>query len=318
MIFILPPEFAQKLSLFYLKIFSFLYKFPQETKEVKGLNVKNRLGLAAGLDKNGELIKEMDNIGFGFIEIGTVTPKPQYGNPKPRLKRLVNQESLLNSLGFNNDGAEKIQKRLEKLDRKCILGINIGPNKSTLADKFYEDYSICMKSLAEHADYMAINISSPNTPELRDMHKKENIEKIIKVVLEERDNTKNKPKILIKLSPDENDQTYLELIELINSTNINGVIISNTSANQELKKELNVDNLPGGISGIAIKNKSNELLKFIKKNLKEEKILVAVGGVFDVDSYNEKIDMGADLVQMYTGLVFEGPNQVRRIVKNGR
>ena len=318
MIFILPPEFAQKLSLFYLKIFSFLYKFPQETKEVKGLNVKNRLGLAAGLDKNGELIKEMDNIGFGFIEIGTVTPKPQYGNPKPRLKRLVNQESLLNSLGFNNDGAEKIQKRLEKLDRKCILGINIGPNKSTLADKFYEDYSICMKSLAEHADYMAINISSPNTPELRDMHKKENIEKIIKVVLEERDNTKNKPKILIKLSPDENDQTYLELIELINSTNINGVIISNTSANQELKKELNVDNLPGGISGIAIKNKSNELLKFIKKNLKEEKILVAVGGVFDVDSYNEKIEMGADLVQMYTGLVFEGPNQVRRIVKNGR
>ena len=318
MIFILPPEFAQKLSLFYLKIFSFLYKFPQETKEVKGLNVKNRLGLAAGLDKNGELIKEMDNIGFGFIEIGTVTPKPQYGNPKPRLKRLVNQESLLNSLGFNNDGAEKIQKRLEKLDRNCILGINIGPNKSTLADKFYEDYSICMKSLAEHADYMAINISSPNTPELRDMHKKENIEKIIKVVLEERDNTKNKPKILIKLSPDENDQTYLELIELINATNIDGVIISNTSNNQELKKELNVDNLPGGISGLAIKNKSNELLKFIKKNLKEEKILVAVGGVFDVDSYNEKIDMGADLVQMYTGLVFEGPNQVRRIVKNGR
>jgi len=318
LIFILPPEFAQKLSLFYLKIFSFLYKFPQETKEVKGLNVKNRLGLAAGLDKNGELIKEMDNIGFGFIEIGTVTPKPQYGNPKPRLKRLVNQESLLNSLGFNNDGAEKIQKRLEKLDRKCILGINIGPNKSTLADKFYEDYSICMKSLAEHADYMAINISSPNTPELRDMHKKENIEKIIKVVLEERDNTKNKPKILIKLSPDENDQTYLELIELINATNVDGVIISNTSANQKLKKELNVDDLPGGISGLAIKNKSNELLKFIKKNLKEEKILVAVGGVFDVDSYNEKIDMGADLVQMYTGLVFEGPNQVRRIVKNGR
>ena len=318
MIFILPPEFAQKLSLFYLKIFSFLYKFPQETKEVKGLNVKNRLGLAAGLDKNGELIKEMDNIGFGFIEIGTVTPKPQYGNPKPRLKRLVNQESLLNSLGFNNDGAEKIQKRLEKLDRKCILGINIGPNKSTLADKFYEDYSICMKSLAEHADYMAINISSPNTPELRDMHKKENIEKIIKVVLEERDSTNNKPKILIKLSPDESNQTYLELIELINSSNIDGVIISNTSNNQELKKELNVDNLPGGISGLAIKNKSNELLKFIKKNLKEEKILVAVGGVFDVDSYNEKIDMGADLVQMYTGLVFEGPNQVRRIVKNGR
>ena len=318
MIFILPPEFAQKLSLFYLKIFSFLYKFPQETKEVKGLNVKNRLGLAAGLDKNGELIKEMDNIGFGFIEIGTVTPKPQYGNPKPRLRRLVNHESLLNSLGFNNDGVEKIQKRLEKLDHNCILGINIGPNKSTPADKFYEDYSICMKSLAEHADYMTINISSPNTPELRDMHKKENIEKIIKVVLEERDNTKNKPKILIKLSPDENDQTYLELIELINATNVDGVIISNTSANQKLKKELNVDDLPGGISGLAIKNKSNELLKFIKKNLKEEKILVAVGGVFDVDSYNEKIDMGADLVQMYTGLVFEGPNQVRRIVKNGR
>ena len=318
MIFILPPEFAQKLSLFYLKIFSSLYKFPQETKEIKGLKIKNRLGLAAGLDKNGELIKEMDNIGFGFVEIGTVTPKPQYGNAKPRLKRLVNQESLLNSLGFNNDGTEKIKNRLKKLNLNCTLGINIGPNKSTPVDRFHEDYSICMRSLARYADYIAINISSPNTPKLRDLHKKENIEKIIKVVLEERNNTENKPKIFIKLSPDETNETYIELIELVNLSEIDGVIISNTSNNQELKKELNVDNLPGGISGLALKNKSNELLKFVKKYLNEEKILVAVGGVFDVDSYNEKIEMGADLVQMYTGLVYEGPNQVRRIVKNGR
>ncbi len=274
--------------------------------------------MAAGLDKNGELIKEMDNIGFGFVEIGTITPKPQYGNPKPRLKRLVNQESLLNSLGFNNDGAEKIKNRLEKLNHNCTLGINIGPNKTTPVDRFHDDYSICMRSLAKYADYVAINISSPNTPELRDLHKKENIEKVIRVVLKERDNTNNKPKIFIKLSPDEDNQTYLDLIELINSSKIDGVIISNTSNNQDLKKELNVDNLPGGISGLAIKNKSNELLKFVKKNLNEEKILVAVGGVFDVDSYNEKIDIGADLVQMYTGLVYEGPNQVRRIVKNGR
>ena len=158
LIFILPPEFAQKISLFYLKIFSSLYKFPQESKEIKGLRIKNRLGLAAGLDKNGELIKEMDNIGFGFIEIGTVTPKPQYGNPKPRLKRLVNQESLLNSLGFNNDGAEEIKNRLEKLNHNCTLGINIGPNKSTPADKFHEDYSICMRSLAKYADLSLIHI----------------------------------------------------------------------------------------------------------------------------------------------------------------
>ena len=260
----------------------------------------------------------MDNIGFGFIEIGTVTPKPQYGNPKPRLKRLVNQESLLNSLGFNNDGTEKIKNRLEKLNHNCTLGINIGPNKSTPADRFHEDYSICMRSLAKYADYVAINISSPNTPELRDLHKKENIEKVIRVVLEERDNTNNKPKIFIKLSPDEDNQTYSELIELINFSKIDGVIVSNTSNNQELKNELNVGSLPGGISGLAIKNKSNELLKFVKKNLNEEKILVAVGGVFDVDSYNEKIEMGADLVQMYTGLVYQGPNQVRRIVKNDR
>ena len=260
----------------------------------------------------------MDNIGFGFIEIGTVTPKPQYGNPKPRLKRLVNQESLLNSLGFNNDGVEKIKNRLEKLNHSCTLGINIGPNKSTPADKFHEDYSICMRSLAKYADYVAINISSPNTPELRDLHKKENIEKVIRVVLEERDNTNNKPKIFIKLSPDEDNQTYSELIELINFSKIDGVIVSNTSNNQELKNELNVGSLAGGVSGLAIQNKSNELLKFVKKNLNEEKILVAVGGVFDVDSYNEKIEMGADLVQMYTGLVYQGPNQIRRIVKNGR
>lgn len=285
---------------------------------MKGLRVKNRLGLAAGLDKNARLINEFDNIGFGFVEVGTITPKAQYGNPKPRIKRLISHESLLNSLGFPNEGVRSIKSRLKKASGDICLGVNIGPNKDTVPEEVINDYLLCYEEVFEYADFVTINISSPNTPNLRSLHNAENFKAVIDAILSERNRHQKKPKVFIKISPDEESKTYTNLIETINNSAIDGVIISNTSNNQNLKKSLNVAHLPGGISGKSLKNSSNKILKEIKTMINKEKIIVAVGGIFDVDSYNEKFELGADLVQMYTGLIYEGPNLVKRIVKNDK
>ena len=316
LLFLLPPEQSQNISHFFLKLFSGLYKSKQTHLFVKGLRVKNRLGLAAGLDKNARLINEFDNIGFGFIEVGTVTPKAQYGNPKPRIKRLISHESLLNSLGFPNEGVRSIKSRLKKVSDDICLGVNIGPNKDTVPEEVINDYLLCYEEVFEYADFVTINISSPNTPNLRSLHNAENFKAVIDAILSERNRHQKKPKVFIKISPDEESKTYTNLIETINNSAIDGVIISNTSNNQNLKKSLNVAHLPGGISGKSLKNSSNKILKEIKTMINKEKIIVAVGGIFDVDSYNEKFELGADLVQMYTGLIYEGPNLVKRIVKN--
>ena len=285
---------------------------------MKGLRVKNRLGLAAGLDKNARLINEFDNIGFGFIEVGTITPKAQYGNPKPRIKRLISNESLLNSLGFPNEGVKAIKSRLKKVSEDICLGVNIGPNKETASEELVNDYLLCYEEVFEYADFVTINISSPNTPNLRSLHNIENFKAVINAILSERNKHQKKPKVFIKISPDEQSNIYKDLIETINNSEIDGVIISNTSNSQNLKESLNVGHLPGGISGKSLKNSSNKILKEIKTMINEEKIIVAVGGIFDVDSYNEKFELGADLVQMYTGLIYEGPNLVKRIVKNDK
>ena len=316
LLFLLPPEQSQNISHFFLKLFSGLYKSKQTHLFVKGLRVKNRLGLAAGLDKNARLINEFDNIGFGFVEVGTVTPKAQYGNPKPRIKRLISHESLLNSLGFPNEGVRSIKSRLKKVSGDICLGVNIGPNKDTVPEEVINDYLLCYEEVFEYADFVTINISSPNTPNLRSLHNAKNFKAVIDAILSERNRHQKKPKVLIKISPDEESKTYTDLIETINNSAIDGVIISNTSNNQNLKKSLNVAHLPGGISGKSLKNSSNKILKEIKTMINKEKIIVAVGGIFDVDSYNEKFELGADLVQMYTGLIYEGPNLVKRIVKN--
>ena len=312
----MPPEQSQNISHFFLKLFSSLYKSKQSHFYVKGLRIKNRLGLAAGLDKNARLINEFNNIGFGFVEVGTITPKPQYGNPKPRIRRLVAHDSLLNSLGFPNDGVLSIKSRLKKVPDDICLGINIGPNKDTSSEEIENDYLACYKEVFEYADYIAINISSPNTPNLRSLHNIENFKSVIEAILNERNKHKKQPKIFIKISPDEEFGTYKNLIDAINNSAIDGVIISNTSNNKNLKESLNVGHLPGGISGKSLKNSSNKILKEIKPIINDEKIIVAVGGIFDVDSYNEKLELGADLVQMYTGLIYEGPNLVKRIIKN--
>ena len=283
---------------------------------MKGLRIKNRLGLAAGLDKNARLINEFDNIGFGFVEVGTITPKPQYGNPKPRIKRLISHESLLNSLGFPNEGVATIKPRLQKVRDDICLGVNIGPNKDTVPQEIVNDYLFCYREVFKYADFVTMNISSPNTPNLRSLHNIENFKSVIDAILNERSKHQKQPKIFIKISPDEESKTYKDLIETINDSAIDGVVISNTSDNQNLKESLKVGHLPGGISGKSLKNSANKILKEIKTIINQEKIIVAVGGIFDVDSYNEKFELGADLVQMYTGLIYEGPNLVKRIIKN--
>ena len=316
LLFLLPPEQSQNISHFFLKLFSGLYKSEQTRFSVKGLKIKNRLGLAAGLDKNARLINEFDNIGFGFVEVGTVTPKPQYGNPKPRIKRLISNESLLNSLGFPNEGVSTIKPRLKKVRDDICLGVNIGPNKDTVPQEIVNDYLFCYREVFKYADFVTMNISSPNTPNLRSLHNIENFKSVIDAILNERSKHQKQPKIFIKISPDEESKTYKDLIETINDSAIDGVVISNTSDNQNLKESLKVGHLPGGISGKSLKNSANKILKEIKTIINQEKIIVAVGGIFDVDSYNEKFELGADLVQMYTGLIYEGPNLVKRIVKN--
>ena len=318
LLFLLPPEQSQNISHFFLKLFSGLYKSKQTRFSVKGLKIKNRLGLAAGLDKNARLINEFDNIGFGFIEVGTITPKPQYGNPKPRIKRLISHESLLNSLGFPNEGVATIKPRLQKVRDDICLGVNIGPNKDTVSQEIVNDYLFCYREVFKYADFVTINISSPNTPNLRSLHNIENFKSVIDAILIERSKHQKQPKIFIKISPDEESKTYKDLIETINDSAIDGVVISNTSDNQNLKESLKVGHLPGGISGKSLKNSANKILKEIKTIINQEKIIVAVGGIFDVDSYNEKFELGADLVQMYTGLIYEGPNLVKRIVKNDK
>ena len=316
LLFLLPPEQSQNISHFFLKLFSGLYKSKQTRFSVKGLKIKNRLGLAAGLDKNARLINEFDNIGFGFVEVGTITPKPQYGNPKPRIKRLISNESLLNSLGFPNEGVATIKPRLKKVRDDICLGVNIGPNKDTVPQEIVNDYLFCYREVFKYADFVTMNISSPNTPNLRSLHNIENFKSVIDAILNERSKHHKQPKIFIKISPDEDSKTYKDLIETINDSAIDGVVISNTSDNQNLKESLKVGHLPGGISGKSLKNSANKILKEIKTIINQEKIIVAVGGIFDVDSYNEKFELGADLVQMYTGLIYEGPNLVKRIIKN--
>ena len=316
LLFLLPPEQSQNISHFFLKLFSGLYKSKQTRFSVKGLKIKNRLGLAAGLEKHARLINEFDNIGVGFVEVGTITPKPQYGNPKPRIKRLISNESLLNSLGFPNEGVATIKPRLQKVRDDICLGVNIGPNKDTVPQEIVNDYLFCYREVFKYADFVTMNISSPNTPNLRSLHNIENFKSVIEEILNERSKHQKQPKIFIKISPDEESKTYKDLIETINDSAIDGVVISNTSDNQSLKESLKVGHLPGGISGKSLKNSANKILKEIKTIINQEKIIVAVGGIFDVDSYNEKFELGADLVQMYTGLIYEGPNLVKRIVKN--
>ena len=318
-IFSLDPEAAHDLAIKSLKI-NFLPESFFNVKNEKILEtslfnkkIKNPIGLAAGFDKSAEVYNSLFKLGFGFVEVGTITPKRQLGNPKPRIFRLEKDQALINRLGFNNHGSEVISQRISKNKPLGTLGVNIGPNKETKNKA--EDFYFCLSKLYSHADYITINISSPNTEGLRNFHQETSMSKLLEGLnkLKLKKNI-NKP-LVVKLSPDIDEKDVSSIIEIINRYKIDGVIISNTSDQNRDKLSDIQKNEAGGLSGKPIKNISTNLIKkFYKESNKKIKI-IGVGGVDSGRSAFEKIIAGASAVQLYTGMVYRGPGVVKEIKK---
>ena len=318
-IFSLDPEIAHDLAIKSLKANilpkSFFDIRGEEMLETELLNQKipNPIGLAAGFDKSAEVYNSLFKFGFGFIEVGTVTPKRQLGNPKPRIFRLEKDQALINRLGFNNHGSDVVSKRISSDHPTGFLGINIGPNKETKNKE--EDYYICLSKLFTHAGYITINISSPNTEGLRNFHDQKEMEKLLTGLNKIKREKKIVKPIAIKLSPDIKDDDISILVELINKYDIQSIVISNTTdKNRENLSDLK-KNESGGLSGQPLKDISTNLIKKFYKETKGKINIIGVGGVDSGQSAFEKITAGADAVQLYTGMVYKGPGIVKIIKK---
>ena len=316
-IFNLDPETAHDLAIKALK-FNFLpesyFKVENENllnTDIFGITLKNPIGLAAGFDKSGEVYNALFKFGFGFVEVGTVTPRKQFGNPKPRVFRLEKDRALINRLGFNNDGLEIVKERIIKNSPNGFLGINIGPNKDT--KNKIDDYLISLSKIYEQSNYITINISSPNTEGLRDLHEKNLFNNLMEGIKKIKKKKKISKPILVKISPDIDNNDVHNLIELIIKFNIEGIIISNTSDknrdNLEDIKKLEI----GGLSGKPLIDISTNLIKKFYNELKGKTKIIGVGGVDSGTSAYDKIAAGANLVQLYTGMVYKGPNIVKEI-----
>ena len=295
--------------------YTFKYNFRNNKyleREVFGIKFPNPVGLAAGFDKNAEIYKQMHDHGFGFIEIGTVTPKPQDGNPKKRIFRLVNDDAIINRLGFNNDGVDQIVNRLKK-NINVIIGGNIGKNKDTPNEKAADDYLICFQKLYDHVDYFAVNVSSPNTPHLRDLQNTEGLRSILIPLIDENKKRLNKP-ILLKISPDLNNSDVLSIVDLIQELKIDGIITTNTTLSREkLKSDNKLKSQKGGLSGAPLRNRSTEVISLIHKYSKGNVPIIGVGGIMSADDALEKLNAGASLIQVYTGFIYNGPSFIYKI-----
>jgi len=280
-------------------------------REVFGLKFKNPVGLAAGLDKDAKIYNELDAFGFGFIEIGTITPKPQDGNPKKRLFRLKEDQGIINRMGFNNGGIELAVERLKK-NKGVLIGGNIGKNKVTPNEEAVNDYKICFDALYDYVDYFVVNVSSPNTPNLRALQDKEPLMELLST-LQAKNLTKPKAKpILLKIAPDLTDDQLLDIIDIVNETKIAGVIATNTTISREgLKSENKVET--GGLSGKPLKDRSTEVIRFLSDKSNKSFPIIGVGGIHSAQDALEKLDAGADLIQVYTGFIYEGPALVKEI-----
>lgn len=329
-LFLFDPE---KVHYFTFSLIRFLCKIPLvpfifrsiyliEDKRLErnlfGITFKNPVGLAAGFDKNAVLYDELSNFGFGFIEIGTVTPKRQEGNPKKRLFRLKDDQGIINRMGFNNEGLEKAINQLKKNKRKLIIGGNIGKNNDSSPDKYTQDYETCFKGLHPYVDYFVLNVSCPNV----DSHAKLNdkdylIELILAIQTLNKKETIQKP-ILLKIAPDLNQNQLDEIIDLMLTTKIDGIIASNTSISRDHLKTSDqiiqqIGN--GGLSGQPIKDKSTQVIQYLSERSNKSFPIIGVGGIHSAEDALEKIKAGADLVQIYTGFIYEGPSLIRRINK---
>ena len=324
-LFLIDPEKVHNIIFSSIKI---LFKFPfvkflvskfyiiddsRLEKSLFGIKFKNPVGLAAGFDKNAQLYEELTSFGFGFIEIGTVTPKPQSGNPKKRLFRLVEDSAIINRMGFNNVGVEEVIENLKK-NKSTLIGGNIGKNKITPNSLAIDDYVASFNMLFDYVDYFVVNVSSPNTPNLRDLQEKEPLTKLINSLISINRN-KNKPKpILLKIAPDLNNNQLLDIISIVKNAGLDGIIATNTTINRDNLKSVNKNEL-GGLSGKPLTSRSTEVIKFISKNSNKTIPIIGVGGINSVADALEKFDAGADLIQIYTGFIYEGPNLIRSINK---
>ena len=289
-------------------------------REVFGLKFKNPIGLAAGFDKDAKLYNEFSDFGFGFIEIGTLTPKPQAGNPKKRLFRLLDDQAIINRMGFNNSGVFDAVERLKKKHR-VLVGGNIGKNKVTANKDAVKDYLICFDALFEHVDYFVVNVSSPNTPGLRELQDKKPLTDIL--IKLKRANTKNaaalnsieKP-ILLKIAPDLTDDQLLDIIDIVKTTEIEGIIATNTTISRKgLKSHLTLAEEKGGLSGKPLVDRSTEVIRFLADKSNKAFPIIGVGGIHSPTDALEKLRAGADLIQLYTGFVYEGPGLLKQINK---
>ena len=314
-----PPEAAHYFALLSLKILNKIkilkIFFPtnkdfDKPKEYFNLKFKNMLGVAAGLDKNGDYVEELESLGFGFIELGTVTPKPQEGNQKPRVFRYINQRAVVNRLGFNNKGVDYLVSQIKNKKYDALIGVNIGANKESKNDQRVEDYVYCFEKVHKYCDYVTVNISSPNTPELRKLHNPDELEKIFKRINEIKSINQTDIPILLKISPDENQETILNILKIHETLKINGLIVSNTSIDKSILEDCSHE---GGISGKPLFEKSNQLIERVHE-FDNEIFIIGVGGVFSKEDYESKIKSGASLVQIYTGFIFEGPAIVKNIL----
>ncbi len=310
-------------SIGFPKIFRSVYTVTDARleREVFGLKFPNPVGLAAGFDKDAILYNELSDFGFGFIEIGTLTPKPQEGNPKRRLFRLKKDEAIINRMGFNNKGVFDAVEKLKKKHR-VLIGGNIGKNKATPNNMAIKDYLICFDALFEHVDYFVVNVSSPNTPGLRELQDKEPLTHLLTEMKKENEKVAKKNKgakekpILLKIAPDLTNDQLLDIIKIVDTTKIDGIIATNTTLSREdLKADLVFSEEKGGLSGKPLKNRSTEVIRFLSEKSGKAFPIIGVGGIHSAEDAMEKLQAGASLVQLWTGFVYEGPSLVKKINK---
>lgn len=287
--------------------------------EVAGLQFPNRVGLAAGFDKDGLAFSELASYGFGFLELGTVTPRSQPGNPRPRLFRLPADQGLINRMGFNNQGVDALAQRLQNGDRRgLIIGGNIGKNKSTPNEKALNDYRIAMARLQPWVDYFVINVSSPNTPDLRELQEKAPLQKLLQSLVQERASYQQARPIFLKIAPDLNQPQLDDILEIVQITGIDGIIATNTTIqrNELVTQPDRVKAMgAGGLSGQPLRKRSTEVIRYLHQQSQGQIPIIGVGGIFTAQDAREKIEAGASLVQVYTGFIYEGPAMVRRILQ---
>ena len=321
----LPPETAHNVSMKALKFVPTIYQADRIGKRTRlfGMNFPNRIGLAAGFDKNGDYFNQLAKLGFGFIEIGTITPRPQTGSPQPRLFRISQANAIINRMGFNSLGVEHAARNLAKQGGNFsgILGCNIGCNRDTSKADAYKDYLHCLKRLYGLANYYVLNISSPNTPGLRNMQKPVMLQSLLNALIDLREDLSDKHRerapILIKVDPEQNEEQIAAMAEIVKLTGLDGIVATNTTTKRDLQiSKLDYGGQPGGLSGPPLRDLSTEAIKTWRTYLpKDEYLIIGVGGIENKNDAREKFNAGANLIQVYTGLIYQGPKLVADCAK---